>query len=169
VFETRYLLPLGLTCTQCILQWRYIAGNNWGICENGTGAVGCGPQEEFRACADVEIVDSHGTADETPFYNEIPTHEENKTKEETSAPTEKTHETVTPHSVWMVAMFAGFMFISTAIALILALCVIYYKDPDRVKRWIRSERFLRQTQKTQQPIPPPRVKKQKSGNTSPDV
>lgn len=38
-----------------MLQWRYIAGNNWGMCEDGTGAVGCGPQEEFRACADISI------------------------------------------------------------------------------------------------------------------
>ncbi|KAG7167886.1 hypothetical protein Hamer_G021769, partial [Homarus americanus] len=38
-----------------MFTWRYVAGNNWGICENGTGMVGCGPQEEFRACADVAI------------------------------------------------------------------------------------------------------------------
>ncbi|QQP41932.1 Uncharacterized protein FKW44_016446, partial [Caligus rogercresseyi] len=38
--------PSDLTCTQCILQWKYIAGNNWGLCANGSGAVGCGPQEE---------------------------------------------------------------------------------------------------------------------------
>ena len=32
-------------------------GNNWGKCADGvTGAVGCGPQETFRGCADVEIV-----------------------------------------------------------------------------------------------------------------
>ncbi|XP_045112765.1 uncharacterized protein LOC123505481, partial [Portunus trituberculatus] len=36
-------------------QWRYVSGNNWGVCEDGTGAIGCGPQEEFRACADVAI------------------------------------------------------------------------------------------------------------------
>ncbi|XP_047478849.1 uncharacterized protein LOC125031896 [Penaeus chinensis] len=43
-------LPPGLTCTQCVMQWRYVAGNNYGDCGDGTGAVGCGPQEEFRAC-----------------------------------------------------------------------------------------------------------------------
>lgn len=32
-----------------------MAGNNWGICADGTGALGCGPQEEFRACADVTV------------------------------------------------------------------------------------------------------------------
>ncbi|XP_076254086.1 uncharacterized protein LOC143192558 [Rhynchophorus ferrugineus] len=54
VYEIKYRLPKK-TCKHCVLQWRYIAGNNWGNCPNGTGAVGCGPQEEFRACADITI------------------------------------------------------------------------------------------------------------------
>ncbi len=37
-----------------------------GTCKNGTGAVGCGPQEEFRACADVTVTEEDGTADDTP-------------------------------------------------------------------------------------------------------
>lgn len=49
-------LPKNLNCEQCILQWTYTAGNNWGLCEDGTGAVGCGPQETFRACADIRIL-----------------------------------------------------------------------------------------------------------------
>ena len=38
-----------------IFQWTYIAGNNWGTDENGEECVGCGPQEHFRACADISI------------------------------------------------------------------------------------------------------------------
>lgn len=38
-------------------QWDYVAGNNWGICRNGTEGLGCGPQETFRSCADVKIVE----------------------------------------------------------------------------------------------------------------
>ena len=35
----------------------FFQGNNWGKCADGiTAAVGCGPQETFRGCADVEIV-----------------------------------------------------------------------------------------------------------------
>jgi len=49
-------LPKNLNCEQCILQWTYKAGNNWGLCDDGTGAVGCGPQETFRACADIRIL-----------------------------------------------------------------------------------------------------------------
>ena len=54
---TVYLrLPLGLTCTQCVLQWKYNAGNNWGIDPvTGQGCLGCGPQEQFYACSDVAI------------------------------------------------------------------------------------------------------------------
>jgi len=38
-----------------IFQWTYTAGNNWGICPDGSGALGCGPQETFRACSDITI------------------------------------------------------------------------------------------------------------------
>jgi hypothetical protein len=31
-------------------------GNSWGECEDGTEAMGCGPQEIFRNCADISIV-----------------------------------------------------------------------------------------------------------------
>lgn len=50
IYEIRAMLPKKMECASCVLQWRYVAGNNWGICEDGNGAVGCGPQEEFRAC-----------------------------------------------------------------------------------------------------------------------
>ncbi|XP_042228868.1 uncharacterized protein LOC121870955 [Homarus americanus] len=78
IFYAKYRLPRGLTCTQCVLQWRYVAGNNWGRCENGTGMVGCGPQEQFRSCADITITEEDGSADDTPSivpdyidYNEV--------------------------------------------------------------------------------------------------
>ncbi len=41
-------LPLDVTCEQCILQWSYVGGNNWGDCDDGTSGLGCGPQETFR-------------------------------------------------------------------------------------------------------------------------
>ena len=34
---------------------RTVKGNTWGICSNGTGEVGCGEQETFRNCADIQI------------------------------------------------------------------------------------------------------------------
>lgn len=45
----------GLECGNCVLQWKYTSGNNWGKCKDGTSAQGCGPQEEFRGCSDVTI------------------------------------------------------------------------------------------------------------------
>ncbi len=38
----------------------HLLGNNWGLCPDGEGRVGCGPQEEFRACADIAITASGG-------------------------------------------------------------------------------------------------------------
>ncbi|PVD36901.1 hypothetical protein C0Q70_03892 [Pomacea canaliculata] len=59
--ELQVLLPPGIRCTQCVLQWRYVAGNNWG-CE-GSGqkkrcGLGLGPQETFVNCADIAILES---------------------------------------------------------------------------------------------------------------
>jgi len=54
-WNTSVELPAEMTCDQCILQWTYTAGNDWGTCENGTSSLGCGPQETFRACADIKI------------------------------------------------------------------------------------------------------------------
>lgn len=55
-YTLNYRLPSGLTCENCVLQWHYIAGNNWGVCEDGSGALGCGAQETFWACSDIAIV-----------------------------------------------------------------------------------------------------------------
>ncbi|XP_022256420.1 uncharacterized protein LOC106472108 [Limulus polyphemus] len=57
VFLIDLKLPHGLTCERCVFQWHYRTANTWGICEDGTGAVGCGPQETFRGCADIRIED----------------------------------------------------------------------------------------------------------------
>lgn len=55
-------MPAYLTCTQCVLQWSYYTGNQWGICDNGTQAQGCGKSETFRNCADIAIHTSTGGA-----------------------------------------------------------------------------------------------------------
>lgn len=99
MYEIKYLLPNGLTCSQCVLQWKYVAGNNWGMCPNGTGAVGCGPQEEFRACADVSITDLAGGADETPFYNPTTKTETPETEKETTKQKEETTPSVDENEI----------------------------------------------------------------------
>ncbi|CAL1280997.1 unnamed protein product [Larinioides sclopetarius] len=48
-------LPEGFKCERCVFQWHWKCGNHWGICEDGKGRLGCGPQEYFRGCADIRI------------------------------------------------------------------------------------------------------------------
>ncbi|XP_076066926.1 uncharacterized protein LOC143040118 [Oratosquilla oratoria] len=49
-------LPRGISCSHCVLQWRWRVGNNWGFCRrDGEEAIGCGPQETYVNCADVVI------------------------------------------------------------------------------------------------------------------
>jgi len=54
-YKTRLVLPSGVRCARCVLQWHYRAGNGWGQCEDGSYGLGCGPQETFRNCADITI------------------------------------------------------------------------------------------------------------------
>jgi hypothetical protein len=37
------------------LLYVMVSGNSWGSCGDGTGALGCGPQETFRTCSDIAI------------------------------------------------------------------------------------------------------------------
>lgn len=49
-------MPEGLReCRACVLRWNYVAGNNWGVCPDGTTSRGCGQQELYRNCADISI------------------------------------------------------------------------------------------------------------------
>ncbi|XP_046551505.1 mucin-5AC-like [Haliotis rubra] len=54
IYTMTVVLPENVTCSQCVLQWKYNTGNSWG-CEGPTCCVGCGPQEQFYGCADVAI------------------------------------------------------------------------------------------------------------------
>lgn len=54
-FNVDLSLPSGLRCDHCVLRWSYTAANNWGTCADGSGALGCGPQELFRSCSDIRI------------------------------------------------------------------------------------------------------------------
>ncbi|KAF0299686.1 hypothetical protein FJT64_027638 [Amphibalanus amphitrite] len=65
IFRWKVELPPYLTCTQCVMQWTYYAGNTWGTCSDGEQAVGCGPQETFINCADIAIVSN------TPYFGPV--------------------------------------------------------------------------------------------------
>lgn len=36
------------------------AANNWGLCDDGKEAMGCGPQETYRNCVDITVGHSLG-------------------------------------------------------------------------------------------------------------
>ncbi|XP_022664178.1 uncharacterized protein LOC111251662 [Varroa destructor] len=55
LFNLVATLPKDISCSKCILRWHWRSANNWGTCDNGTQATGCGPQETYRNCADVSI------------------------------------------------------------------------------------------------------------------
>ncbi|KAH8086728.1 hypothetical protein JL720_7171 [Aureococcus anophagefferens] len=54
-YDMRYVLPAGVTCEHCVLQWTYVTGNS----------VDNFP-EVFRNCADVRIVDGGGSRAPSP-------------------------------------------------------------------------------------------------------
>ncbi|RLU26260.1 hypothetical protein DMN91_000053 [Ooceraea biroi] len=149
VFEGYFKLPEGLTCAQCVFQWRYIAGNNWGDCGNGTGAVGCGPQEEFRACADITIGDNEAALPKLP-------------KQPTTTPTSTgispTDTNSLPKSTgpyWLFSVvIAGTCLLVVLAAM--ALLYTYYYHAGRAKKWLMARRFLVQESP---PVAPPRHKK----------
>ncbi|CAC5399938.1 unnamed protein product [Mytilus coruscus] len=53
--EFQLSLPPGLSCSQCVLQWKWRAAQNKGSNGQGGECFGCGPQEHFINCADVSI------------------------------------------------------------------------------------------------------------------
>ncbi|XP_050314667.1 uncharacterized protein LOC126749085 isoform X2 [Anthonomus grandis grandis] len=69
VFRYQVQLPPYVTCTQCVFRWVYFTGNQWGVCDNGTYAVGCGKSETFINCADIAITSNAGGAIPPLFIN----------------------------------------------------------------------------------------------------
>lgn len=140
----------------------FISGNNWGNCPNGTGAVGCGPQEEFRACADVTIV---GKGEEQPMQlEELTTYPVTTTTMLPVTSTQKptSQETYNPLTTILISIIS-----------FLVVCLIFfllyfhfYRVGRQLKNWIKGP----PKEKTQNyngsrglpPQPPPRVKRSRS-------
>ncbi|XP_011429461.3 uncharacterized protein [Magallana gigas] len=68
-YSIKVKLPKGLTCTQCVLQWKYNAGNSFGTAPNGQVCKGCGPQEQFYGCADIAISPATSGAHQAGSYH----------------------------------------------------------------------------------------------------
>lgn len=142
MYEMKYKLPEDFECPHCVLQWRYIAGNNWGTCENGTGAVGCGPQEEFRSCADIAIGEGLATTTRRPRPNYVPPGRKPTlpTPEESSG------------SAWYGVLIA-LIALLVAVSALAAIYLYYYRGGMRIKSLLKTKA------PPPAPVPPPRHKR----------
>lgn len=127
-----------------------MAGNNWGYCKNGTGMVGCGPQEEFRSCADITVTEEDGYADDTPSiipdyddYNEI-----DVDSHEGKVPKSDDDEHVN-HVGHVVALTLSFLLI---ILVLFGLVAYFYWARDALKRFMKRRNG--QWSKATSPQPP---------------
>lgn len=130
-----------------MLQWKYIAGNNWGICADGNGAVGCGDQEEFRACADIAVGKGEASAIPTikpptrkPATDKWPNVEENEiehnhdhdhdhaTEDESQKPAQSSN-----FFGAIVAIFTFFLVLCTIAAI-----YVYFYHGDLLKQMLHS-------------------------------
>ncbi|XP_014781285.1 uncharacterized protein LOC106877022 [Octopus bimaculoides] len=64
-FSLSLRLPSHLDCSQCVLQWKYTAGNTYN-CDPilDKCCTGCGDQEQFYACADISVKKESGVSKE---------------------------------------------------------------------------------------------------------
>lgn len=172
VYEMKYKLPPSFSCPHCVLQWRYISGNNWGTCPDGTGAVGCGPQEEFRACADVSIGKDRSTVPTIRPTTESP---DVACCATTPVPPGTEETSYTPVTSLIIALVC---FVSVFIILA-ALFIYYYKMGRQVKLWLLRKSGKSDTNSGGNsgakdgankpplpPLPPPRTKKPRSVSES---
>lgn len=144
------------------------------MCSDGTGAVGCGAQEEFRACADINIGDVGPQPPLRPLRpGTKPTTRTKSTDTTSTTPTNsekgQTLETEESPSRLLGPIMA-------ALTLLVVLCVLasiylYYYHGQRVKHlmlWKREQKTpiisyppaMQPTSvPTLPPVPPPRTKR----------
>ena len=72
-YHIKLVLPKGLTCDHCVLQWWWTVGNNWGCDEQGNCGVGLGKkQETFVNCSDIKITPEGGGSVTDAPLTELP-------------------------------------------------------------------------------------------------
>lgn len=142
------------------------------MCPDGTGAVGCGAQEEFRACADINIGDVGPQPPLRPLRpGTKPTTRTKPTETTSTSPTElekeKTSGTEESPSRLLGPIIAAFTLL--VVICILASIYLYYYHGQRVKLlmlWKREQKTpiisfppAMSPSVTTPPIPPPRTKR----------
>ena len=136
----KYQLPKGLTCTQCVLQWRYVAGNNWGKCKNGTGAVGCGAQEQFRGCSDV-LISGEPWEEPTQFYDDYDDEESNSIADSSDGHVQnegKVHHPEDYHG-YIAALIAGCLL---PVFICLGVFFYFYYAKKTIKQILRKKQVI---------------------------
>lgn len=108
--------------------------------------VGCGPQEEFRACADISITGKGAKPTEKPY---------SPTSETPEGQTPPTQEYIYSPIVSIIISLLAFAF---TVLLLATLYIYYYEVGKRIKSCIKggSKDTL---QKNSTPVPPPRIKR----------
>lgn len=117
------------------------------------GAVGCGPQEEFRACADIAIGDEEATLPPRPRPPKRPT-----TPSTASVPSSTETGDYSPEysgPYWLFNLIIAGTCLLVVLAL-MALLYTYYYHAGRAKKWLMARRLLTPEQQHQPPVAPPR-------------
>lgn len=156
-----------------------MAGNNWGKCDDGTERVGCGPQEQFRACADVSIGKGAASPPLRPMRPVTkPTKGSYVTKVSVTQP-ESDEDTIEEEFSDTSSRYIGLVI--ALITLLFVLCCMvglyfYYYHGERIKNMLqwRREKSVSTTNSTttlhcdsnysmnlnlSAPVPPPRTKR----------
>ncbi|KAJ7379978.1 hypothetical protein OS493_012740 [Desmophyllum pertusum] len=68
-FKIKLVLPRGLTCDHCVMQWWWKVGNSWGCDGPNDCGMGKGRQETFVNCADIRITKSDGSVPRHPQHD----------------------------------------------------------------------------------------------------
>lgn len=173
--NTPSISPTGLECGNCLVQWIYVAGNNWGKCDDGTERVGCGPQEQFRACADISIGKGAASPPLRPMRPATkPTKGSYITKVPVTRP-EESEEGVSDTSSRYVGVLIAFITLLFVLCCMLAVYFYHYHG-ERIKnmlRWSRDKSESTTNSTTtlhcdsnysmnlnlSAPVPPPRTKR----------
>ncbi|XP_025079485.1 uncharacterized protein LOC112555337 [Pomacea canaliculata] len=93
--DMHVLLPPGVSCDHCILQWKYNTGyRNTREKTTCSDCLGCGPQEQYYNCADIRIASSKDNATATPMQTTPAQHPVPTTSVPAQKPTPPTGGTV---------------------------------------------------------------------------
>lgn len=131
------------------------------------GAVGCGSQEEFRACADIAIGYGEASVPPKPIITET-----DATPSGTSATKQTDLSSTEPSFVpeetgpyWLFSLVIAVTCLLVMLA-VLALIYVYYYHAGKAKQWLMAGKLLTPESP---PIAPPRHKKNQSLTSHPSL